>query len=268
MSLSGPAATTGPVGAPVGEPPGGSLLTASVVPGPMRAASSRGSGTRACGPSGSTPSETGGLLPSITQSSSDAAGRGGAGGAVDAEDRGLGLQDGEERHVAVDGGERGDEPRRRLAGERRARAQAANQSAATAAAAVAARQRPALLQSRARSDGGAPKSRAVIRRSRPRRRRGLGIGGVERLEVGAPGGDQRGEGRVARLARGAGGGLLGAEQAQHVLPASAASGSSGRSAGARGVGHDPRHSLRLISARRSQVRMVLSGTSKRRARSS
>ncbi len=55
--VTGPFATTGPVGWPLGEPPAGSSVMARVLPGAIRAACSGVSGTRASGTSGSTPSE-------------------------------------------------------------------------------------------------------------------------------------------------------------------------------------------------------------------
>ena len=104
----------------------------------------------------------------------------------------------------------------------------------------------------------------------PGRRRHRREGVVEALEGRPPRVHPRGEGRVARLALGAVRRLLRTEQPQHVLRREARVGVAGAlgGQGVVAVDHGPRHSLRLISARLSQVRMVLSGTPKRRARSS
>ena len=65
----GPAATTGPVGAPVGDPPAGSRLTASTVPSVNRLFYSCVKTKRAGGLRGNTPRDTGGLVPMMNQSS-------------------------------------------------------------------------------------------------------------------------------------------------------------------------------------------------------
>ena len=105
-------------------------------------------------------------------------------------------------------------------------------------------------------------------RLQPARRRGRGEAGVERREGGLPAGDLGGEGRVGGDPGGAGGLLGRVEQPQHVLGRQRGVRIVGKVVGEARVAHDSRHFLSAISARRNQVRMVLSGTSKARASSS
>ena len=240
-----------------------------MLPGPSRAAISRGTATRASGPSGSTPSETG-VLSSTTQSCERLTRRRRAAGAVDREHRRLRA------------------PRSRAAPPRCRPATAAPRPAAPAPrrAPAAAPARPAEHhrgQHRRRGDrppqpGVAPEPGEARRRgaedplgdppleTRRRHPRRKAASKASRSARQAATRAAKSASRASRSAQAAV--SSGPSSRSTYSPASAASGSSGRSGGSGRVAHDPRHSLRLISARRSQVRMVLSGTSKRRASSS
>src|SRR6185312_5440735 len=69
MFFKSPAATTGPVGWPVGEPPAGSRLTASTAPCASFSLAAAGTDICAVAPAGMTPIDTGRFLPSIIHSS-------------------------------------------------------------------------------------------------------------------------------------------------------------------------------------------------------